>query len=667
MNGSPAAIGLTHLGHPQPRADIDGLRGIAVLSVMGFHAFPDSVTGGFVGVDIFFVISGFLISGIIMGNLERGTFSFAEFYARRVRRIFPALILVMAACFVFGWLVLFADEYKQLGKHILASAGFVSNLIFWQEAGYFDHAGQTKPLLHLWSLGIEEQFYIVWPLLLYLAWRRRLGFLLLVVSLTVASFAFSVGTSYGDMTQAFYSPIARFWELLAGCLLAWFALHKKDRLQCCAGQAELGGLLICAAFFFITREAIFPGYLVLLPVLGACLIIAAGPRAWLNRAVLSHPLLVWIGLISYPLYLWHWPLLSFARIVGGDAPAPDLRAATIAVALVLAWLTYALLEKPIRFGKLRNIATAPLLASMCVVAATGYFTYAQDGIESRVRDYSKITRAAGEWQYPGNLRAFSFDGRDFLYQPSGATQTTLFVGDSDMEQYYPRIDELITHNPSSTNSAIFSTGEGCAPLPRTTVATYARCADLLDSSLAFALSRKDVSTVVIAGLWYQYLSGEARAGGTQSYFHADDGREYPIATGNAGYHKALAALSDYIGALKRDNKRVVLVLNTPLGDALDPFYMVRRNLAHFPKVFEVRGGGINLTAFEAKYGTIKNDLIGIAEKNRAELIDPVKTLCGGDVCASVDRDGEPLYRDGQHLRPTFVRNRASFMDTTVAE
>src|SRR4030065_1483737 len=188
----------THLTHPKYRADIDGLRAIAVLSVVGFHASPYWIRGGFVGVDIFFVISGFLISSIILSNLSKGTFSFAEFYARRIKRIFPALILVMATCYVFGWFVLLPDEYKQLGKHIIAGAGFVSNFCFWQEAGYFDNSADTKPLLHLWSLGIEEQFYIVWPLLLYLALKRRFNFLFLAITIFAISFSVNVGIRLSD-------------------------------------------------------------------------------------------------------------------------------------------------------------------------------------------------------------------------------------------------------------------------------------------------------------------------------------------------------------------------------------------------------------------------------------------------------------------------------------
>lgn len=214
--------------HPEYRSDIDGLRAVAILSVVGFHAFPFWVKGGFVGVDIFFVISGFLISTIIFGNLERNTFSFIEFYSRRIKRIFPALLVVLIACFAFGWFALLADDYKQLGKHMAAGAGFASNIVLWNESGYFDKAAETKPLLHLWSLGIEEQFYIVWPLLLWFAWKSRFNLLAMTFSVVAVSFVLNVRGIRTDAVAAFYSPQTRFWELLVGSVLAWLTLHKRN-------------------------------------------------------------------------------------------------------------------------------------------------------------------------------------------------------------------------------------------------------------------------------------------------------------------------------------------------------------------------------------------------------------------------------------------------------
>lgn len=217
-----------HLTHPKYRADIDGLRAIAILSVVGFHAFPNWVKGGFIGVDVFFVISGYLISTIIIGSLERDSFNFVEFYSRRIKRIFPALLLVLIASFALGWFVLLADEYKQLGKHIAGGAGFISNFLFWNESGYFDNAAETKPLLHLWSLGIEEQFYIFWPLLLWFVWKKRFNLLTIAITVAIVSFALNIVKVRSDTVAAFYSPQTRFWELMAGSILAYMTLHKQN-------------------------------------------------------------------------------------------------------------------------------------------------------------------------------------------------------------------------------------------------------------------------------------------------------------------------------------------------------------------------------------------------------------------------------------------------------
>ncbi|MEO8298688.1 MAG: acyltransferase, partial [Burkholderiales bacterium] len=200
------------------RPDIDGLRALAVVAVVCFHAF--GVRGGFVGVDVFFVISGYLITGILLRDLSLGRFSIARFYARRVRRIFPALTVVLLATLVAAWFLLWSDELQQLGKHTAAGAGFVANLMYWNEAGYFDRASEAKPLLHLWSLGIEEQFYIVWPLLLWLAARSRLPIAWVTLLLCVASFVWNVVQLPHDPTAAFYSPLGRAWELLAGAAVA---------------------------------------------------------------------------------------------------------------------------------------------------------------------------------------------------------------------------------------------------------------------------------------------------------------------------------------------------------------------------------------------------------------------------------------------------------------
>jgi peptidoglycan/LPS O-acetylase OafA/YrhL len=373
--------------HIAYRADIDGMRAVAVLSVVLFHAFPTVLRGGFVGVDVFFVISGFLISSILLRELQDQRFSFASFYARRIKRIFPALILVSAASLAFGWFALFPDEFLQLGKNAVGGAGFSANLFYWAQVGYFDTAAETKPLLHLWSLGIEEQFYIVWPPVLLLAFRRRANLLAVTAGLALVSFALNVGGISHHATATFYSPASRAWELLIGAGLACLSLQNTRIALPFATvapglRAGLGAVLLGLGVALISRDRPFPGLVALVPALGAALIIGAGPRAWLNRFVLSNPVLVWIGLISYPLYLWHWPLLSFAQIVESRVPSPAIRAGAVAAAVVLAWLTYAIVERPLRRGPQRW-KVALLSALMVATAAGAGYIWLNDGLPSR--------------------------------------------------------------------------------------------------------------------------------------------------------------------------------------------------------------------------------------------------------------------------------------------
>lgn len=414
--------------HPKYRPDIDGLRAIAVLSVVIFHAFPSALRGGFTGVDVFFVISGFLISSIIFGNLQNGSFSFLDFYGRRIRRIFPVLLIVLTSSLIAGWFILLADEYKQLGLHISSGAGFVANFALLRESGYFDNAADTKPLLHLWSLGVEEQFYIVWPILLWWAWKKRLNLLSLTLLVGLVSFALNVWTVHSNPAAAFYAPQSRFWEMLAGSVLAYLTLYPiktfsqtKLRLDTWLGrviyaeppppngatlrdvQSVLGVFLILAAFSQVSKEYAFPGWWALMPTVGAILLIGAGSNAWVNRKLLSHPLMVWVGLISFPLYLWHWPLLTFARIFERDIPLPHVRMAMLVLAVLLAWLSYTVVEKPIRSGRYNRTKTGALLLLMVTVGTVGYTVYRRDGIESRLRDRQEFLayfeNSVPEWRY----------------------------------------------------------------------------------------------------------------------------------------------------------------------------------------------------------------------------------------------------------------------------
>jgi peptidoglycan/LPS O-acetylase OafA/YrhL len=287
-----------------------------------------------------------------------------------------------------GWIVLTAVEYRALGKHAAGGAGFIANFMFWREAGYFDTAGDTKPLLHLWSLGIEEQFYIFWPLLLYFFAKRSWNILLLILVVAFFSFGLNVWQVGSNPSAAFYSPLSRSWELALGAFLAYQALHPLQAFSSIIERyrsllSGLGLIMVVIGFVVINESRSFPGWWALLPALGSALLIATGPKGFVNRLVLSRQFFVWVGLISFPLYLWHWPLLSFARIIYSETPPFDVRVVLVVFSVVLAAFTYYLIERPIRHSSSKRpliIGLSVLMLCLCIVGAVVYKT---KGVKAR--------------------------------------------------------------------------------------------------------------------------------------------------------------------------------------------------------------------------------------------------------------------------------------------
>jgi peptidoglycan/LPS O-acetylase OafA/YrhL len=365
------------------RGDIDGLRAVAVVAVVLYHTFPGIIKGGFVGVDIFFVISGFLISILILYQIKVDKFNIGVFYATRIRRLFPALCLVLLAVTLFGFFFLVSTEYVDLGKHIASATMFVSNIALYLEGGYFEQPGNVKPLLHFWSLGVEVQFYLVWPLLVALFWRKGWSIAGLIFASTLFSFSLNLYLTKHDTSAAFFWPVSRFWEFMAGCALA-FTVSLRLTNGTVNIFGAFGFALIFFAVIFFEQGISYPGWAAIVPVIGTALVIAAGPVAWTNRVILSNKFLVHIGLISYPLYLWHWPLLSYAYILEGGAPSKTVRLILLTVAIFLAWLTYILVEKPIRLGILRRkeIFLAGILILLGGLGLSAYFSPSAFGREA---------------------------------------------------------------------------------------------------------------------------------------------------------------------------------------------------------------------------------------------------------------------------------------------
>lgn len=378
--------------HLKFRPDIDGIRALAVLAVVVYHTFPEKLSGGFTGVDVFFVISGYLISSTIINQLNVSTFSFKDFYARRIRRIFPSLITILLSSFIFAWFALLPSEFIQLGKNMLSGALFVSNFSLWQESGYFDINAAFKPLLHLWSLSIEEQFYLFWPFILCFIYKKSWQLVWILSLIWLSSFAYSVYAAQTNTVAAFYSPLSRCWELATGGLLACFKCNKlltSVKLNQRYNQkliqhllSIVGMVLVLYGLFFIHESFAFPGFWALIPVIGTLTLIAVNPSAMMNRYVLANPAMTFFGKISYSLYLWHWPIISYLWILESGKPDKKIRIVAIVASVVLAWLTTRYIEQPLRYSKHKH--TPILLVVMLIgIGSLGYVTMTLKGFELR--------------------------------------------------------------------------------------------------------------------------------------------------------------------------------------------------------------------------------------------------------------------------------------------
>ncbi len=491
------------------RPDIDGLRAIAVMLVVLFHAFPEAMPGGFIGVDIFFVISGFLITGIIVRELDQKRFSLLAFYNRRIRRIFPALIVVLCVTMVLGWLWMLPAAYAQLSSDVFASAAFFANIALLLQSGYFDVESAKKPLLHLWSLGIEEQFYLAWPLMLLLVSRLRLSMLAAVAVVGIASFALNVALIGSNPVATFYLPFTRAWELLAGAALAcgWSQVSQTGAANNL--RATIGLLLIATAAGVLDTKSAFPGWWAVLPVGGAALLLSA-PAAWFCRSLLASPPLVWIGLISYPLYLWHWPLLVFFGIIK-FAPLTLLeRGLIVGLSFALAWITYRFVEIPLRFGRPSPLKIPGLCSGMVLVAVAGAVVVAGRGFDFRlppeIRDMANVPTQSAKWRFHECLLDLSHE-TSFADSCVDRNRRPLILlwGDSTAGALLPGLRKA--QESRGFGIAQF-TSSSCIPALNTDVAGVPNCRAINDKVLAIAREIRP-EIVLLHSTWDRYLDGVA--------------------------------------------------------------------------------------------------------------------------------------------------------------
>lgn len=592
------------------RKDIDGLRAFAVLPVVLYHANFSGLSGGFVGVDVFFVISGYLITQILIQEMEAGTYSLSNFYARRIRRILPALIGMIIFVLAASPFFLLPSEFSNLWKEALGTLFFVANIVYWRDSGYFSPDAEAKPLLHMWSLGIEEQFYIFAPLALWLALRygRRYLPALILVSLA-ASLAACIVATERFASASFYLLPTRAWELLAGSFLASLRFPRPaigDITGLRQALSWLGLVLLLSAVFFFDKNMAFPGYAAILPVAGTCLLIRFAEGTTVGK-IFSWGPIVFIGLLSYSLYLWHWPLVVFSRDAGLLESVPG-RLFVVALSILLAWASWRFIEKPTRdrhtFDSRKLTAFSLISVSLVCVVCAGYRM--TDGWPSRV---------------PADVAAFDagrYDispSREKCHVDSGlrSPQSSCVLGEGDKphvavwgDSHGVELAQALSELAPGVQAITYSS---CPPERGNVERSYRpQCAAHNRQVLSYILGQPDIQSVVLVA------------------YYKDAGRR-------------ISEMTSVAQELRDAGKRVVVVGPTPTLPSQEdlPSYLARGGTAIVP-------------------GKPEHERFAAAFKGIADTVMPEDIFCSSGSCSLV-YNGTPILFDGHH--PSMVASRAT--------
>lgn len=651
---------------------IDGLRALAVLSVIAFHAFPAALPGGFLGVDIFFVISGFLITSIIVGDTLNGRFSLTSFFANRIRRIFPALILVSVFCLAFGFASLFVKEYAQLGHHIAATSVFVINFILESEIRYFSNQAELVPMLHLWSLAIEEQFYLFWPMFLLLVIHLGGRIQFWTASLLVGAWAISFYLAAVDFSLNFYHPMGRFWELLFGATLAIMATPQmasiNERQKSDAGKvdnigpirntsrlARLRSDLLCGfGLSLILLSLYLPSSLaglawyrassasyLLLPIIGAGAIILSGHSALINRLLLSNRLAVAIGKISYPLYLWHWPLFSFHTILSGNDEGHTSKILLIFLAFLLATLTYLIIEKPIRNRKSCLRTPAILVCTLLLVGGLAFSVSLSNGFIARYEllardavETEKLIKISEGWDFTGypSPKSMIIDRSTGLKRiGANEDEKVLFIGDSHMEQYMNSFDALATEKGQAQKSVLFRSTQ--FPPDFQEIRPY------LDDT---------VDAVALSFFWaWRYGNASVNQKVRCCGGHNQSANKITIPAKSPDEMDQIDdRIVEFVRRVKEMGKDVWIVLDNPFGEELSARLMLQRNGLRIHLDVEL---GVEKEVAIERQQPVRGRLISLAKGSNAHVIDPLNHLCNQVFCPAFSDNDDLLYKDYDHL------------------
>ena len=659
----------------QHRDDIDALRALAVTLVILYHFGVSTLGGGFVGVDIFFVISGFLIGGILDRELAEGRFSLVRFYERRVRRIFPALFVMLFAAAGAASLWFFPADFQRFAESAGAAALFWSNIFFNATAGYWDVAASTKPLLHTWSLAVEEQFYLVFPLLLFAIRRWSVAWRLAALGvLALLSFAASVWAVKASPTAAFYLAPYRFWEFVLGAGLAVAPL-RASRLAALApqhdgivryvgeGLAALGLAMIAVSVFTLTPGSAFPGWSAVLPCLGAALVIAAGPDNAVSRALSCKPV-VFVGLISYSLYLWHWPVWVFANHLLGRTPTLLEAAGLVALTFGLSVLSWKFVEQPFRQKqaiprKPLFIAAAAAMAAVCLFAGVAIET---KGLPNRF-DAKVVAIVAQEAPPPAiKDRCFGIAPKDVsvsrLCGLGAASQPASFIlwGDSHAEAIEPAVADIAKKHG---RRGLFAGSPSCVPLVGVDRYDVPACRTFNDRVLQMILRHKEITTVILMARWGKAAQGTA---------YGNEGHGF-VAIGDDEAHAQKPAdnaaifargLKRTVDALRADGRQVLLVGPVPEIGWTVPQVLARLAQEHREHVVVAPSA----KKFYEREAEVLPLFHAMAAKKGVSAVFPHDYLCKSGRCA-VRKDGIPLYRDEHHLSDYGAKKLEPLLDKAI--
>lgn len=648
--------------HLRYRPEIDGLRAVAVLSVILYHANVPYIVGGFTGVDIFYVISGYLITKIIVDGLTQGRFSFPEFYARRIKRLLPAALLMVVVCVIFGALILTPDKYVELAKSAIYSSVFLANVWFMNNSGYFDQPTEVAPLVHMWSLAVEEQFYLVFPLMLfviYRAWGLK-GIKVAIPAIFFLSLLLSIALSERFPNFAFYMLPTRAWELSVGALLVLFPALLPARRSLCGPLSFLGAALVGFSLVGIPQTSIYPGYLAMAPTLGAALIIASSHTSGsIAHIVLTARPMVLIGKFSYSAYLWHWPLVVYYRVYVSERSFSLMETICLVVAsLVAGYLSWRFVEERFRYQKLsfghvfRNaaIATSVVIAAPAVV-------YLQDGFPGRITDEARAFTDADQmwhWECTEYLKPFDPAGESFCVVGANWTSASrrgILWGDSHSLHWAPIFHRLAKMKnisfviaplecPPYLNSAYIR--EDYPKFPRFTE----DCTVKQSKTIDWLNSHPEVDIIVMAAAW----SGHVRMVYVDS--SVDDEHDTPLIqrSGNSGAKLSADALRRTIADLDLKNKRLLLLGDVPRPNrnlnecAFNEMSLLLR--ARCPEPY----GFLDAAQIKAWHRPSDGMLKDISAESAAiDVILPVERLCGEARCPTVI-NGEMIYKDSNHIR-----------------